>query len=205
MAVAFDGVAKTMTVSGVSTVDVQRDLYSAWKRWVRQSDNAKYLQAIRPVGGDSIGGGQSSPAYFFLMNDWKVVVDGENVEFKLNLYCEEATNTSVFPFIISNNGAASYKVSDSPIVTISSGSGLSAEQDATLNTIANKTNDIPSDVWSDSNATELLTDVSNVRKHHTNKAVISSDEQLITIYDDDGSTILHQFDLTTDKLIRIPR
>ena len=148
MAVTFNGVTKTMAVTGVSSIDVQRDLYSSWKHWVQLSDNAKYLQAMRPVGGDSIGGGQSSPAYFFLMHDWKVVVDGLNVDFKLNLYCEEATNTSAFPFIVSNNGAASYKVSDSPIITISSGSGLSAEQDALLSNIDNNTTEIPTAVWS---------------------------------------------------------
>lgn len=148
MAVTFDGITKRMIVTGVSSIDVQKDLYSGWKHWIIQSDNAKYLQAIRPVGGDSIGGGQRSPAYFFLMNDWKVVVDGINVDFSLNLYCEEASNVSVFPFLISNNGSASYKVSDSPIVVQSTGSGLSPEQDAKLSTIDINTNSIPADVWS---------------------------------------------------------
>ena len=132
MSVSFEGTTKRMVVAGVSMVDVQRDLYSVWKHWLILSDNAKYEQAMRPVGGDSIGSGQQSPVYFFLMNDWKVAVDGINVDFLLNLYCEEATNLTTFPFIVLNNGAVSYKVSDSPMVTASGGSGLSAEQDALL-------------------------------------------------------------------------
>ncbi|MEA3363698.1 MAG: hypothetical protein U9Q61_10590 [Thermodesulfobacteriota bacterium] len=97
MAVSFDGTTKRMVVTGVALVDVQRDLYSAWKHWLILSDNAKYEQALRPVGGDSIGGGQRSPVYFFLMNDWKVVVDGIVVDFSLNLYCEDASNVTTFP------------------------------------------------------------------------------------------------------------
>ena len=171
MAVSFDGTTKRMVVSGVANVDVQRDLYSAWKHWLILSGNAKYEQALRPVGGDSIGGGQRSPVYFFLMNDWKVVVDGIMVDFSLNLYCEEATNATTFPFIVLNNGAVSYKVSDSPVV--SSGSGLSAEQATQLETAA-----------TESNAT---------RKMVKNNAMTSADNRTSTIFDDDGVTPYHVF------------
>jgi len=171
MAVSFDGAARRMVVTGVSKVDVQRDLYSAWKHWLILSDNAKYLQAVRPVGGDDIGDGQKSPAYFFLMNDWKVLVDGIIVKFILNLYCEEATNSNYFPFIISNNGAVSYKVSDSPIV--SSGNGLSTEQATQLETAAVESR--------------------AARKMVKNDAFTSADNSTSTIFDDDGVTPYHVF------------
>ncbi len=128
MAVSFDGITKRIEVTGVPNIDVSRDVYSSWKQWVILSDNAKYTQAIRPVGGDGIGSGQKSPAYFFLMNDWKVLINGIAVNFQLNLYCEEETNINTFPFLIINNGSVSYKVSDSPIVSVSSGSGLSQDE-----------------------------------------------------------------------------
>ena len=179
MAVSFDGAAKRMVVTGVSNVDVQRDLYSAWKHWLVSSDNAKYEQALRPVGGDSIGGGQRSPVYFFLMNDWKVVVDGIVVDFSLNLYCEEATNASTFPFIVQNNGAVSYKVSDSPVVTILSGSGLSAEQAAQLETAASES--------------------AAARKMVKNDAVVDSNNSRSTIFDDDGVTPYHVFNHPNSK------
>jgi hypothetical protein len=60
-------------------------------------------------------------------------------------------------------------------------------------------------VWTDSNATGLIADAETVRKHTTNKAIITSNGTLVTVYDDDGISILHQFDVTSDKLSRTPR
>jgi len=125
--VSFDGIQKQIAVSGVTDVDIQSDIYSAWKRWV-QSGNTKYLQAMRPSGGDSIGGGQTSPAFFFLMNDWKVYVDGEYIRFKNNLFCEEDSNLTTDPFIIVNNGGVSNDIAKVPVVIQSTGSGLSTEE-----------------------------------------------------------------------------
>jgi hypothetical protein len=122
MTTTFDGVAKQITVSDFNnfdTVDVQKDIYSAWKRWFVLSDNAKYLQAFRPIGGDATGGTQTAPPYFFLMNNWKVVVDGiQNLGFNTNLYCEEASNISTNPFLIINGGSVLSKTSDAPVNTI---------------------------------------------------------------------------------------
>ena len=177
MSVSFDGTVKKMVVTGVSTVDVQRDLYSAWKHWLILSDNAKYEQALRPVGGEGIGEGQKGPAYFCLMNDWKVFVDGISVIFNTNLYCEEATNASIFPFVVINNGAVGYKLSDSPIV--SSGSGLSVEQATQLETAA-----------AESTA---------ARKMVKNDAVTSANNSTSTIFDDDGVTPYHVFNHPSSK------
>ncbi len=138
--VVFNGISKQILVTSVTSIDVQKDIYSAWKNWVIQGDNGKFVQALRSVGGDLIGSGQSSPAYFFLMNDWKIAVSGINVEFQLNIYCEQATNTNTFPFLVTSNGAVSYKVSDSPIINISSDSGLSVDEH-------DKLFNIPTDVW----------------------------------------------------------
>jgi len=69
----FDGPQKIITINfGEVQIDAQRDLYSAWKRWTVDSDNSKYLQAFRTVGGDPIGAGQAVSAYFFLLNGWRV-------------------------------------------------------------------------------------------------------------------------------------
>ena len=69
----FDGPNKIITINnGETEIDTQRDLYSAWKRWTLDQDNAKYLQAFRTVGGDPIGAGQTVSAYFFLLNGWRV-------------------------------------------------------------------------------------------------------------------------------------
>ena len=118
--IAIDGPLKRIFVSGVSTQDVQ-EVYSEWKRWVLQTNNLKYDRAFRVIGGEGIGGGQKSPAYFFLMNNWKVVVDGESVIFSYNLYCDENSNTNTDQFILLNGAAVSNTISTSP----ATGSSLS--------------------------------------------------------------------------------
>lgn len=74
MSVTFNGATKRITVdNGITSLDVKRDIYSSWKRWVRTSDNAKFLQAIRSTGGDPLVGTQTLDGYFFLVNEWKLV------------------------------------------------------------------------------------------------------------------------------------
>lgn len=69
----FDGANKLFIVDlGVSLLDVQVDLYSDWKEWVRLSDNSKFLPMFRTVGGDSTGADAAIGRYFFLMNGWKI-------------------------------------------------------------------------------------------------------------------------------------
>jgi hypothetical protein len=43
------------------------------------------------------------------------------------------------------------------------------------------------------------------RKMQTNKAIISGDGQTVSIYDDDGATLLHVFGVSGDKLSRTPQ
>ena len=130
MAVTFNGLTKQIAVTGYAdyaVVDVEKELYSAWKRWAVLADNAKYLQAFRPIGGDATGGTQSAPPYFFLMNDWKVLNDGiVGLGFNTNLYCEEASNANTNPFLVINNGSVISKTSDAPVNTIEV-SGISQE------------------------------------------------------------------------------
>lgn len=71
--VTFDGPNKLIIINnGYDNIDAQVDIYSDWKEWVIQQDNSKYLPALRTVGGDPIGGGQSISGYYFLINGWRV-------------------------------------------------------------------------------------------------------------------------------------
>ena len=73
--VSFDGVTKLITVnSNESVIDVQEDLYSAWKRWIQTRDNLKYINAMRSVGGDPTVGGEFLGATFFVTNGWRIVL-----------------------------------------------------------------------------------------------------------------------------------
>lgn len=48
------------------------ELWSRWCDWAAQGDNSKWPAAFRQVGGDDLGGGLSIPAYYFLLNGWRV-------------------------------------------------------------------------------------------------------------------------------------
>jgi len=70
--VTFDGPNKLIIVGyGVTEFEFQ-EVYSEWKNWVQEGDNAKYLMAMRTVGGDPTTGIKSVAPYFFLSNGWKI-------------------------------------------------------------------------------------------------------------------------------------
>jgi len=54
----------------VTTFEVS-DLYSRYKDWVLDG-NAQWAQAMRPIGGQSIGGGQIISPYIEVINGWKI-------------------------------------------------------------------------------------------------------------------------------------
>ncbi len=113
--VYFDGHNKIIKVNeGVTDINVQRDLYSAWKSWATYSENENlsFQQAFRTFGGDPTVQGQVAPQYFFLMNGWRILVDGQHVEFASNLYTDEG----VSPFILGNGGTISNKTADVPTI-----------------------------------------------------------------------------------------
>lgn len=93
MSVTFDGQNKIIQVNpGVTAIDIRYDVYSRWKEWVMQGDNAKWLPAFRVSGGDPIGGGKISPIYFFLINGWTIRPDdtsgNHELLVELNLYSD---------------------------------------------------------------------------------------------------------------------
>lgn len=72
--VTFDPLLKTITVNpGVTSLDIKVDVYSDSKEWLR-AGNINYQPPVRAVGGDAIPGGATG-ATFFLINEWKLVID----------------------------------------------------------------------------------------------------------------------------------
>ena len=122
--VTFNGTAKTMTINSGSTLNVI-ELYSDWKSWTLLSDNAKYEQAFRTFGGDPTATGQFAPAYFFLTNGWRVVINNLSLLVSGNLYTDEG----VSPFVNTNSNIT-HQTSDA--ATVSTGGavsgGLTSEQ-----------------------------------------------------------------------------
>lgn len=78
----FDGTNLLITLDpGVTLVDVEADLYSPWKAWVKTGDNAKYLLAFRAIGGDPLTPGINAGSYFFIQNQngWRIKPPEENI------------------------------------------------------------------------------------------------------------------------------
>jgi hypothetical protein len=131
--VSFDGVARRIVVhAGAGTVSVKDDIYSAWKRWMQLYDNAKYLPAIRTIGGDPLGGGVFAGDLYFLQNDWRVSVN-ELVNVTGALFSDDGGS----PYVIGAGGGV-----------ISTVSNLTQTALSTQNVV---TGDI-STVWADSRA-----------------------------------------------------
>lgn len=78
------------------------------------------------------------------------------------------------------------------VVTVNTGSGLTTEQDAILRN-------------AESASLIASAESSKARKMQTNKAVISPDDLIVTIYDDDKTSPLHVFDISLDKKARVPQ
>ena len=70
MAILFDSTTKRIVLDVASVTATE--IYSRWVDWVATGDNSKYLPAFRSLGGDDLGGGISVPAYYFLINGWRV-------------------------------------------------------------------------------------------------------------------------------------
>ena len=73
--VTFDGINKLILVNeGVTELNFQEDVYSAWKEWLRDPNqqNAKYIDAVSAVGGDPLPGARALGTTFFLENGWRM-------------------------------------------------------------------------------------------------------------------------------------
>jgi len=138
---SFDGPTKTISLSGTSSLNIKEDVYSAWKRWVQQGDNSKYLPAIRSIGGDPVGNGLFAADIYFMLNGWKIIISSD-IRVSGILYDE----TSGIPYIVQPGGSVYATVSNLAYgVSTSGGGGASASDVAdevvarlqsTLNAIA---------------------------------------------------------------------
>ena len=98
--VTFDGVQKLILVNyGITSLDVNTDIYSDWKEWSLIYDYLKFPPAISAIGGESLGAGQFVGSTYFLENGWRIrpwegdhslTIDG-------NLYTREAGDSPTVP------------------------------------------------------------------------------------------------------------
>ena len=98
--VHFDGPNKYIVINeGFTVIDVQEDVYSAWKEWVRQLDHSKYEQALTAIGGDPITDTQSVGITYFLENGWRLKLPETDGVYLIdgNLYTREPGQSPVVP------------------------------------------------------------------------------------------------------------
>ena len=129
--VTFDGPNKLILVNeGVTELDIKSDVYSDWKEWVStRNDNARYLPAIRSIGGDPTIAGQTAGDIYFLINGWKLYIDLTKVKVTGVLFSDNF-DTAYYDF----NGNAQFPAEVSSLV-----SGISATTSSGGTT--------PADVW----------------------------------------------------------
>lgn len=117
---------------GDVTIEVERDLYSAWKVAANlNSVNMSAPPAFRPsVGGDSLSPGIEAGAYFFLQNQdgWRIRPDEADATVTLtgNLAAEDPA----LPMTVPTLGAFTVLINGLQPITQSVGSLLLAQQDA---------------------------------------------------------------------------
>lgn len=128
--VYFDGPNKLIIVNfGEIELDAQEHIYSDWKEWVQQGDNAKFLPALRTVGGDSISVDQTISPYYFLINGWRIrpFEDEHRLVIIGNLFVDGGGSPFV-PSIGDYNIVIELQTSVNAVTTtleVSTGSGLS--------------------------------------------------------------------------------
>lgn len=96
MSFTFDGINKIIKVDTTSSFEVT-EMYSRWKDWVLTSDNSKFLQAFRFVGGDPTVGGKSLGITYFLTNNW--VIQPFSQDHRLQVIGNLFTDSGDSPFI----------------------------------------------------------------------------------------------------------
>lgn len=138
--VTFDGIRKLILINdGVTDIDVQRDIYSSWKEWVKLENNSKYERAIQLVGGEPTVEGQFLDATYFLINGWKVKSYPGQYTLSItgNIYDIGGGDIKVPADVISNNpNNISINLNTSNIVRrVTSGSGLSQDDSTKLSQI----------------------------------------------------------------------
>jgi len=116
--VTFDGENRIIRVNeGVTTLDIQTDIYSDWKEWVKSMpDNATWLPAIRSVGGDNTVEGQKAGDIYFLINDWKLYIDLTKVKVTGVLFSDDFDSA-----YFDNSGSIQFPALVSSLVTATTG------------------------------------------------------------------------------------
>jgi hypothetical protein len=191
----FDGDNLLIKVNqGVTTLDIQTDLYSDWKEWVQTGNNSKFLPALRTIGGDPTVETKVVAPYFFLMNGWKIKPYSWNHTLNLigNLFVDNpqtyGSNVIVPPdgyFTVLVNMSTT---SDASKLLVGSGVTQQDKEDIanlvetqTGQPIKTETDKIPNIKIQTDKLAELQGQVTNIELHNIGHIKLVGD--ILTIYD----------------------
>lgn len=251
--VTFDGENKLIIVNdGVTNLSIQIDTYSSWKEWIAIRDYAKFLPALRTIGGDPTTLGQRAGDIYFTINGWRLVVDLSKTRVDGVLFSDNfdtpLLNKDTLSPVYSN--MVSSLITRAATVDLSSLSIPSATQNAAAvwnamfadfmaaNTFGNRVQDTPiitaglipptptpaqvaDAVWDETltdhtlsgstglalaqtnaNAANSTLDIQQVKtlvelllKYETNRTKIDKVAKTLTVYDNNGTTVLKVFNL----------
>jgi len=229
----FDGPNKLIYVSPyITSLNIKTDLYSDWKEWKSLRDNAKFLPAMRGIGGDPTTGTEFAGDIYFTINGWKVVVDLSQVQITGVLFSDDFVSAwvnnnlnFVYPALAASlvntiqpsleglgiptsteNASAVRTELNTELTRIDTTISSRASQ-ASVDTIETKVDTV---IVTLGNMSGVLDDLI---KYQGNKTLIDPNAFTLTIYEDDGITPLKVFDLQnadgiasiTDIYRRIPR
>lgn len=205
--VTFDGARKLILISPyVYDIAVKSELYSDWKEWFMVDDNSKYIPAFRTVGGDYIDETEQLGDSYFLINNWKIQPWNGNYTLRLdgNIYVDNTgvpTDISNLDPFVATDVASNVKIQWQVSTLVNTVKYTDTEQVPALTAeqVALITNTFIQATEANIQATNANTEATKARKMGTNLAVISADGLLVTIYDDDGTTILHKFNTSVDS------
>jgi len=182
-----------VAIKAVDVLDLIRDIRQA----EATETGIRYGQIASASGNEELDAGVAVGITVNLLDDWQI-------RFAAGAYIAKVSGGNLVGGIEGDPVAYSAEVqvlliqsAASTTVSVSTGSGLSPEQDATLTDISNNTGNIPADVWGTTDAQKMIEDI-------LGKAVISPDDLHVTIYNRSDNSVSHEFDISADKRIRTP-
>lgn len=189
MALSFDHTFQTIAITSPQDTLACQDLIDAIREEEASERGILYDPIATASGKEDLGNGVYVGMTVNLLSPWQV-------KFWEGNYIAKIAGGNLVGGILGDPVAYSAGVqvlliqSAASTVVVTS-DGLNSAQAALLETAA-------------SQSTAAANDSSKARKMQTNKAIVSGDGQIVSIYDD-GMTLLHSFDIGADRLTRTPQ
>jgi hypothetical protein len=182
MAITFDQTNKLINITAPQDTLSCQDLIDAIRAEEASETGQVYDQIATASGKEDLSGGVFVGMTVNLISPWQVKFWAGNYIAKIsggNLVGGIGGDPVAY-----SAGVQVLLVQSAASTVVVTSDGLNTAQAALLQTAA--------------------TEATKGRKMQTNKAIISGDEQTVSIYDDDGTTLLHTFDVSADKKTRTP-